>query len=433
MATNSAYAQLVLELINRYRLDPAGEYDRLINSNGQAVQSNIQSALNYFGVDLEALEDQLDDASPVAPLAWNANLAAAALTHSELMIEYDQQSHRVQNSNGNYVEPGLGDRISDAGYTGWSNLAENIYAYAKDPLHSHAGFVIDWGFDAGDNSGNFQSNGDGIQDPPGHRINILSANYTEIGISFVAENNSSTDVGPFVTTQNFGNRFSYDPQVLGVVINDQDGDAFYDIGEGLGGVTVTLTGSNGTYTTTTADAGGYQLEVPAGSYEIAFSGGGLGGIVTKSVSISGQNVKVDARADEAEGAVATPTSGNDDLMGTMGDDMISLLGGHDRYDGLAGNDTIYGNGGSDTIFGGDGSDFIHGGNGNNVIYGDGPPTAVSAESPGAAPAPLSEEVASDDITQMLIDAGLYGKDGLPSPHEDPVPLVEYFDPETFLI
>jgi hypothetical protein len=56
----------------------------------------------------------------------------------------------------------------------------------------------------------------------------------------VAEGDLGTDVGPQLITQDLGSRFGYQAQFVGVVINDADGDNFYDIGEGLSGVSVQL-------------------------------------------------------------------------------------------------------------------------------------------------------------------------------------------------
>ncbi|MEO0485207.1 MAG: calcium-binding protein [Pseudomonadota bacterium] len=301
----SDFEQLMLELTNQLRTDPGGEFDRYFQ-NGVAVQSNIGNAVRYFGVDLTALETQLDALQAVAPLAWNGNLATAADTHSQLMIDFDQQSHNLPG------EPSLGDRITDAGYTSWSRVGENIYAFTDDPLHGHAGFIIDWGYDDedivnGSIRSDFADHGDGIQDPPGHRNSLMNAAFTEIGIGALDDSadDASDDVGPYSVTQNLGNRFNYTPQLLGVVIDDADGDDFYDIGEGLGGITVTAVGSAGTFSTTTWASGGYQLELAAGSYSVTFSGDGFDTVTRQNVSIGGENVKVDAELTTATNAPAT--------------------------------------------------------------------------------------------------------------------------------
>ena len=47
-----------------------------------------------------------------------------------------------------------------------------MFAFGDSVFHSHAGFSIDWG----DNPPT------GIQDPPGHRDNILAPHWTETGV-----------------------------------------------------------------------------------------------------------------------------------------------------------------------------------------------------------------------------------------------------------
>ena len=340
--TPSDFEQALLELLNRARLDPTGEYAALID----AAPDNVRNALSYFGVDLASFQAQLESLTAVAPLAWNSALASAATGHSELMISHDAQSHQLPG------EASLGDRISAAGYDAWTRLNENIYAYAYDPVYAHAGFYIDWGYDDEDYSGsslrsNWQSLGDGIQDPAGHRIAILNGELSEVGISVLQENNSATQVGPYVVTQNFGDRSDYQTQLLGVVIADGDGDRFYDIGEGLGGVTVTAVSGATLYSTTTWESGGYQMELPEGSYQVTFSGGGLEGVITQTLTMGAANHKLDGvAADAVTGYVALRGSAADDsLSGSLGLDQL--------LQGLAGADSLEGGSGSDNLLIGD--------------------------------------------------------------------------------
>jgi len=213
-------------------------------------------------VDLDAFRADIADFTAVAPLAWNDNLSLAATTHSAGMIQFDQQSHNLPG------EAGLGERITDAGYTGWSTVGENIFAYSRSALYAHVGFFVDWG------------NGpNGMQDPAGHRIAILSDRYSEIGIAAPSEMDASTSVGPYVVTQNFGNRFAYDAQVT-------------------------------------------------------FSGGALTGSITRSVTIGDENVKLDAFAADAvsapvENLTVTGDADNNTLMGDAGNDALSGGAGND--------------------------------------------------------------------------------------------------------
>mgnify|MGYP001807073350 CR=1 FL=1 len=344
--TPTAQEQLTLELINQFRRDPHGEYARLTGPN---ADPGVLRAMDFFGVSRDALQAALGALSAVAPLAWNANLADAAEGHNEAMIVADQQAHVLPG------EPDIVARVEAAGYTGWRALGENVYAYADNMVYGHAGFVIDWGY--GPN---------GMQDPAGHRNALISATYTEIGIAVTAENNPATGVGPNVITHDLGTRFGYRAQFLGVVIDDRDNDDFYDIGEGLGGVTVTLAGTTGTYATTTWDAGGWQIEVPQGTYTITFSGGSLSAPIVRSATLGTVNVKIDVE----NGPVAIgPTEGDDTLSGTAGKDEINGLGGNDTLRGLGGNDRLNGGDGNDTLYGDDGRDLLDGARGNDAMHG----------------------------------------------------------------
>jgi len=65
------------------------------------------------------------------------------------------------------------------------------------------------------------------------------------------------------------------------------------------------------------------------------------------------------------------TSGDDDIDGTGGDDVILALDGDDEIDGRGGDDTICGGNGDDEIDGGDDEDYISGEAGKDtVLYND---------------------------------------------------------------
>ncbi|MHC4860574.1 MAG: hypothetical protein ACYTDY_10830, partial [Planctomycetota bacterium] len=82
------------------------------------------------------------------------------------------------------------------------------------------------------------------------------------------------------------------PFVLGVVYRDANGNGFYDVGEGVKGVTVGTT--DGTYSTTSSSSGGYGFRagVP-GTYTLRASGVGLAAPVELPLVIADRNVKVD--------------------------------------------------------------------------------------------------------------------------------------------
>ena len=152
--------QLMLEYINEARLNPMSNAARYLTGY-EPLRSNdpdIQNALDFFKVKGSVIESAYKALVPVAPVAWNDNLADAAHDHSQAMIRVQQQTHQVQG------EPSLIFRLGNANYNGWINAAENVYAFAESVLHAHAGFMVDWG-----------AGPDGIQDPAGHRFNIMNS------------------------------------------------------------------------------------------------------------------------------------------------------------------------------------------------------------------------------------------------------------------
>ncbi len=277
MTNPNALEQYMLELTNRMRMNPAAEYDILVNS----PNSDIQAALNHFNVDLNVLKSQWDELKPVQPLAWSNQLHDSAIAQTQLMIANDEQSHNFSN------QPSLAERISNTGYQ-YTTFGENIYAFGRSVLESHAAFAIDWGSDI-----------NGIQNPPGHRNFIMSNNFREVGIGILPEDNFSTQVGPLVITQDFANsqqlENSTDSWLLGTTFLDIDDDNFYSIGEGLADVTVNIVGiSNPSFQRklNTLTAGGYQTLLSPGQYQVEFVRDGKT-FQTSNILIDQENVKLD--------------------------------------------------------------------------------------------------------------------------------------------
>lgn len=280
--------QYMLELLNRMRANPAAELGLLTTSLGNPARSadrDVDAAMAYFRTRGDVLAQQWASLTPAPPLAWSRTLTQAAQFHNGVMIDTDSQTHQAPG------EPDLGQRATNAGYMGWTNLGENVFAYAESIVHGHAGFAIDWGGDR---------NTTGIQDPPGHRDSMMNANFREVGIRVTnIGNRPGKQTGPLVITQDFGRRWNQgNPFLLGVVFGDSNSNG-YSPGEGYGNVTISAVAGNGTvgapeYTTTSWSAGGWQMQVPAGTYAVTFSGGGFGAAVTyRNVVVSNQNVKLD--------------------------------------------------------------------------------------------------------------------------------------------
>jgi len=209
--------QFYLECINRSRSNPPAEGGRLATT----TDADVLSAYDYFSVDLSLMQSQFNAISAAPPVAMNAQLLIAARLHSGNMFTNQYQGH--YETNGTTIV-GPGDRITAQGYT-WSTYGENVYSTAQSVWHGHAGFNVDWGLGPG-----------GMQTPAGHRANIASSAFREVGVGVFDGTNGS--VGPQLVTQDFATRQSATPLITGVVYYDFNGNGFYDLGVGIGGVTV---------------------------------------------------------------------------------------------------------------------------------------------------------------------------------------------------
>jgi hypothetical protein len=245
----TAEEQLYMEFINRARANPPAEGARL----AATTDPNVLSAISQYGVNLALMQSEFN-AIPVAPpLASHASLLAAARSHSAWMLANDVQDHYESTP---YNTPW--GRITAAGYT-YSTMGENIFAHAASVWHGHAGFQIDWGYGTG-----------GMQSPRGHRDSIHNPAFREVGIGVVLGSNEN--VGPQLVTQDFGSRFSSPNLGTGVAYYDLNGNHFYDLGEGIGGLTVTVSGV--TAYCLTAVGGGWVVPCPttAANRTVTFSG-----------------------------------------------------------------------------------------------------------------------------------------------------------------
>jgi hypothetical protein len=279
--------QYYLELINRARANPTAEAIRLATTN----DPDVLGAYSYDGVNLVLMQTQFALIPPRAPLSMNATLLTAARAHSQNMFQNNYQGHTGPDG---VITTRLAAYTTGA--NGWS-IGENVYAYSKSVWYGHAGFEVDWGGSAATG---------GIQSPPGHRENIHSDTFREVGIGVVLGSQSGNPgVGPQLVTQDFGMTGGLLPFVTGVVYRDLNNNGFYDPGEGVGGVTVTIAGVN-SYAVT-ASSGGYSIPVPDGIYAVTFGGGGLPTNQQNVSVVSGQNAKADYIATGSATPTATPT------------------------------------------------------------------------------------------------------------------------------
>ena len=166
------------------------------------------------------------------------------------------------------------------------------------------------------------------------------------------------------------------PATINVLDNDSDVDndtlTIDSFTQGTSGSVVLV----GTALKYTANSGFSGLD----SFQYTISDGN-GGTSTATVRIT-VNSDVTLYCSLPESAYSTiirGTNGNDNLVGTQGNDLMFGYGGKDHMVGLGGNDCMYGgdgkdklNGerGNDTMYGGNGDDEINGNHGNDSIYGE---------------------------------------------------------------
>jgi Ca2+-binding RTX toxin-like protein len=314
----TANEQFLLEMINRARLDPAGEAARygLADLNRGLAPGTITGA---------ALQ----------PLAYSPFLQDAARGHSKWMLDADIFSHTGANGSSPT------DRMIAAGFSfagsGYSGGVENISRRGTTGTLDLAASI--------------DSHHSGLFLSDGHRRNMMGADYREAGLAQVA--GLYTDNGTVFNTSMLTQNFAASAKVFvtGVVYGDADGDAFYSRGEGKAGVNVAIVGGA---SAVTAAAGGYGLAAAAGL--VSFTIGGASVLVSTA--------KGNAKVDLVNGDRILSSA---DITLLSGSTHLTLLGvGDINGTGSAGNDTITGTRGANVLSGRGGSDTLTGGLGNDT-------------------------------------------------------------------
>lgn len=290
-------------------------------------------------------------------LTLEMNLNDAADGHSQWMTDNDTFSH--DSYDGSFQTVTYHDRIVDAQFdlgTSWwtgENIAARSVGGAEgyydeiDALHA------------------------ALMNSQYHRENILSENFTHVGIGFafgpLTYSNGVYD--SILITQNFGaSNGALDLDILGSALSEGiDGGAGTDFLQGAGGADM-LSGFG-------------QNDTLRGGEGADVVDGGTGN----------DRAYGDAGDDTVSGATGDDHifggSGRDQLNGDAGNDRMSGDGGHDTLDGGSGNDTmsggvhadlllggsgddsLSGDAGADRLFGGDGDDTLDGGDQIDILHG----------------------------------------------------------------
>ena len=313
----TAAEQYMLQLVNNARANPQAEAARLTSL--AQTDPILKSAVGSQGVNLTAFNQLMNSYGPLPPLAFNTRLIQAALDHDVAMVSANSQVH---SPTGYLTDPSVAKASDGQVYYGTGTGAwatgENIFAYSQAETgqsqqafinYFYEGFMLDWGNPGFGHLKSIMAPGPGEATPTGHPA------YSEIGIGLL-ENAQPTapstlnglNVGPDVMTQEFGwkagNAF-----LTGVAFADANGDHSYEIGEGLGGVTITAVGQGGqgTYAVQTWSSGGYSLALPAGTYTVTATGN-LAGPQTVTVTIGQDNVGWNVLSGAS--TPASPTTGS---------------------------------------------------------------------------------------------------------------------------
>ncbi|MDZ4311336.1 MAG: CAP domain-containing protein [Cypionkella sp.] len=354
----TAAEQYLLELINRARLDPAGEAAR-------------------YGTDLNAgLAAGTVSTASKQVLAPNVLLENAAIGHSQWMLAADVFSHTGSGGSSasqraaaaGYRGSKIGEDLSWRGTSGTMNLDSAINTHHKDLFLS-----------------------------AGHRKVMLDDAYQEIGIAQERGkfNLDGRNYDSSMLTELYGKPVTLTAFLTGVIYNDTDRNGFYSIGEGVAGTTFSAQGKSAS----SAVAGGYAIGLTAAA-EVTVTGkvGGLD--FAFAVWMTNGNVKVDIvnhnlllssgsiglnlginnltllgnanlfATGNANANVMTGNDGANRFDGGAGDDVLMGRNGADNLTGGLGSDKIFGGNGADRLAGGGGADRIDGGAGNDVLVGN---------------------------------------------------------------
>ncbi len=252
----TASEQLLIELINRARNDPAGEAARLgsnfaLNSGTcDGVAPNISAAAKQ-------------------PLAPHQALITASGRHADDMLARDYFSHTTMGGN-----QGPSDRARKEGYPG--GAGENISTYRQWPNDFTEQEKINRVYDRHKS----------LYESVCHRINMFRETWEDIGtgVRFGDYTTPERTWKAIMVVENFGSAVG--GQITGVVyderkvvdVNPMHADAtLYNVGEGVDGVTITVRNANGDIVAQekSGPSGGYTLAAPPGVYTVTASGGSL--------------------------------------------------------------------------------------------------------------------------------------------------------------
>jgi len=254
------------------------------------------------------------------PVALNSALGNSAAFKANEIADYDYFSHQseVTGKWPNELAREHGFSLPDW-WTDNVNYVESLHGGSDNPYNVLGSFA----------------------GSPSHRVHIFGegsfgaggfADYDQVGVGRSSNENYWAVHSAYSTMSKVF--------VTGVVFEDTDGDGLMDLGEGIGGITVTA----GSTSTVTNSGGGFAIEVPAGTVTVTANGIGsttvTAGVYNVGVDFPVDSVPVVRAYELCQGLEPTMlgTNGDDVLIATPGPDVIHGLGGVDVVIGLGGDD-----------------------------------------------------------------------------------------------
>ncbi len=267
----------MMRLVNRARVDPAGE--------------NLIQGTSY-------------NESSTHPLAYSPLVGRAAQNHNEWMGINDEFSH-YENSGTGFTGENPGNRLNHVGYS-WSSWGENVLyrgpsstADISDMDLSELQDLLDQIEDqiaeVSSNKSEIESDHALWWNSDGHRNNLMNPSFTAFG------HHAGNLGGKYWATQDFATPGTGpETYILGLVFEDKNGNNSWDpfnVGssqrESLGNVsyevfladTNTVVGAGETF-----DNGAYSFPIGNGSYDIGFNVPEAGTFLVEDILVNGANV-----------------------------------------------------------------------------------------------------------------------------------------------
>ena len=260
--------------------DPS-DIEQLLLERINETRANPGPTANRLGV-------KLNDASARQPLVFHSALVNSSKAHSDFLIANNKFSH-VGAGNSTALQ-----RMAAAGYPfggSYEGWAENL------GLHETTGFT---------DEGVLHRTQDLIFESAEHRQWLLQPFFREVGLGVVfgrtsvrgAKQDVIVITEKFATSGASPNATSDGSFIQGVVYDDANSNARYDLGEGIPGVTVTPNAGS-TYHGVTSLSGGYAIPMAdyQGPVTLAFSGDSLSHSIDMTMT-GGRSSKADLRKQE---------------------------------------------------------------------------------------------------------------------------------------